>query len=163
MSRYAPGRRRPTAADVPPMVRTAITLMGAGLVVTVVAAVLSSLAYARYDHDFGVATAAGLTAAANHAHSMAGAMSVTMSAEYLGLIGWIWLAIASRRGNGRARIAGLVLLGIYTCCVPFVLFGTHGDLGPQLMSIVVWGVGVASVIPLWSRQAREFSFAWRGR
>jgi hypothetical protein len=28
---------------------------------------------------------------------------------------------------------------------------------------VVWAIGVATVIPLWSQQARDFCYAWRKR
>ncbi|MGH3253327.1 MAG: protein kinase domain-containing protein [Trebonia sp.] len=160
---YAPGRRKPMAAEVPGNVRNAITLMYIGFAVTVVDAVVSTAAFARYDYQVGVATAAGRTVVSDNANSMSGAIAVGMLADYLGLVCWIWLAIACRRGKGWPRVAGTVLLGIYALCALFVLFGTHRDPGPQFTTIVVLGIGVAAVIPLWSRQAREFFYAWRRR
>jgi serine/threonine protein kinase len=158
---YTPGRRRPMASEVPQAVRTAVGLMWFGLAVTAVDALESSFAYARYDHDVGVDTLHGLTQAANHANSTSGAVAVTMIADYLGLACWVLLAIAARRGHGWSRIAGLALLVIYFFCALFVLLGTHSDAGPQVLTVLVLAIGVAAVIRLWSRQARQFFLAWR--
>jgi len=160
---YTMGRRRPMSAEVPQAVHSAIKLMYAGFVVTLLDAVLSMIAFGRYDNEVGVANAAGRIAAADNANSMSGAVAVGMIADFLGLVCWIWLATACRRGNGWTRIAGTVLLGIYSFCALFVLFGTHRDPEPQLTTVVVWALGVAAVIPLWSQQAREFFYAWRKR
>ena len=35
--------------------------------------------------------------------------------------------------------------------------------GARFTTFVVWGLGLAAVIPLWSQQARVFYFAWRKR
>jgi serine/threonine kinase PknH len=161
--RYAPGRRKPMAAEVPGNVHTAIRLMYIGFAVTVVDAVLSTFAYARYDYEVGVASAAGRTAVADKANGMSIAVDVGMLADYLGLVCWIWLAMATRRGKGWTRVAGPILLGIYSICTLVVLFGTHGDPGAQFTTLVVWGLGVATVVPLWSQQAREFFYTWRKR
>jgi hypothetical protein len=94
---------------------------------------------------------------------MAGAMAIAVGADVLGLACWAWLAVATRRGNGWTRIAGTVLLAIYSICTLLVVFGTHLDPGPQFTTVLVWAIGVATVIPLWSQQARDFFFAWRKR
>jgi serine/threonine protein kinase len=163
MSQYAPGRRRPMRSEVPPRVRRAVGLMYTGFAVTLIDAISSSLVYGRYDDEVGRYTLAGRTAAADNANSMSGAAAVGMLADYLGLVCWLWLAVAARRGNGWTRIAGTALLGIYSACTLFILLGTRHDPGVQFMTVVVWAIGVAAVIPLWSQQAREFFFAWRRR
>ncbi len=90
-------------------------------------------------------------------------MAIALVADLLGLVCWAWLAMATRRGNGWTRIAGAVLLGIYSVCTLIVLFGTKRDPGPQFTTVVVWALGVAAVIPLFSQQARDFFQAWRKR
>jgi len=160
---YTVGRRKPMSAEVPGSVHAAIRLMYTGFVVTLLAAALSMVAYGRYDHQVGVYTLAGRTSAADNANSMSGAIAVGMIADYLGLVCWIWLAMACRRGHGWTRIAGAALLGIYSFCALFVLFGTHHDLAAQFTTVLVWGIGVAALIPLWGRPAREFFYAWRKR
>jgi hypothetical protein len=94
---------------------------------------------------------------------MAGSIAIGLVADILGLACWAWLAVAARRGNGWTRTAGAVLLVIYSVCTLFVVFGTHHDPGPQFTTVLVWVVGVATVIPLWSQQTRDFFLAWRKR
>jgi hypothetical protein len=94
---------------------------------------------------------------------MANAMAIGVAADILGLACWAWLAVATRRGHGWTRVVGTVLLGIYSICALVVVFGTHYDAGPQFTTVVVWAIGVATVIPLWSQQARDFCYAWRKR
>jgi drug/metabolite transporter (DMT)-like permease len=144
-----------------------------GFVVTALDLVLSLQALGRYTHDANLAKnaadhAAGHAAGAKTAiwhtqNQMAGAMAIGVVAAVLGLVCWAWLAVATRRGNGWTRIAGTVLLAIYSICALTVVFGTHRDPGPQFTTVVVWAIGVATVIPLWSQQARDFFYAWRKR
>jgi hypothetical protein len=63
-----------------------------------------------------------------------------------------------------------VLLGVYTVVMVLVLAGTHNDPGARLndvgtrfMTLVVWGLGVAALLPLWTQQARAFFAAWGKR
>jgi hypothetical protein len=51
-----------------------------------------------------------------------------------------------------------VLLGVYTVIMLLVLGGT--DHGARFWSLLVWVLGVAALIPLWSRQARDFFATW---
>ncbi len=177
LAQYAPGRRKPASAEVPGNVRTAIRLMYAGFVVTVIDLLLSLMVLGRYAHDANTAKdkaanltahgdqvrAAAQTAVMHTQNTMAGAAAVGVAADVLGLACWVWLAVATRRGNGWTRIAGAVLLGIYSVCTLIVVFGTKRDPGPQFTTVVVWAIGVATIIPLWSQQARDFFYAWRKR
>jgi hypothetical protein len=174
---YVPGRRKPMTAEVPPKVHTAIRLMYIGFVATALDVVLSLLVLGRYTHDAttaknaaadytqlgAVGRAAAETTIWHNQNTMAGTMAIALVADLLGLACWVWLSMAARRGNGWTRIAGAVLLGIYSICTLLVLFGTHRDPGSQFTTLVVWALGVAAVIPLWSQQARDFFYAWRKR
>jgi hypothetical protein len=71
--------------------------------------------------------------------------------------------VATRRGHGWPRVAGAVLLGVYSLVTLFIVFGTKNDPGVQFTTILVWAMGVAALIPLWGQQARQFFFAWRKR
>jgi hypothetical protein len=159
---YTPGRRKPMSAEVPGKVHTAVRLMYIGFVVTALDVVLSLVALGRYTHDANIDKEFDRTAE-QAANQMAGAISIGFLADLLGLACWAWLAVATRRGHGWTRIAGAVLLGIYSICMLTVLFGTKRDPGPVLTTIVVWALGVATVIPLFSQQARDFFYAWRKR
>jgi hypothetical protein len=151
--------------------------MYAGFVVTVIDLLLSLMVLGRYAHDANTAKnkaanltahgdqgrAAAQTAVMHTQNTMAGAAAVGVAADVLGLVCWVWLAVATRRGHGWTRVAGSILLGIYSICTLIVVFGTHRDPGAQFTTVVVWAIGVATIIPLWSQQARDFFFAWRKR
>jgi hypothetical protein len=158
---YTPGRRKPMATEVPQIVHNAVRLMYAGFTVTVVAFVLSLIALGRYSHNASVYRDLGRTIAENSQNSMAGAMAVALCADVLGLVCWLWLAAAARRGNGWPRIVGLVLLCVYSVITLIVALGTKNDPAAESTTIVVWALGLAALIPLWTPQAREFFYAWR--
>jgi len=162
------------SAEVPGNVRTAVRLMYLGFAVTVFDLLLSLIALGRYAHDATAAknaadnaiaprVVAAKTALWHTQNAMANAMAIGVAADILGLACWAWLAVATRRGHGWTRVVGTVLLGIYSICALVVVFGTHYDAGPQFTTVVVWAIGVATVIPLWSQQARDFCYAWRKR
>ena len=148
-----------------------------GFVITALNVVLSLLVLGRYTHDANTAKnaaatyttirefgrAAAQTAVMHNQNTMAGAMTIGLVAAVLGLACWAWLAVATRRGNGWTRVAGTALLAVYSICTLIVVFGTHRDPGPQFTTVLVWAIGVATVIPLWSQQARDFFYAWRKR
>jgi len=160
LGQYRLGRRNPLGAEIPGAVHTATRLMYGGLAATVVAFLSSLTTLGTYARN---ATAAKnnfrLTLEA-HENQMAGLMTVAVVADVLGIACWVVLAIACRRGRGWTRVAGTVLLGVYTIVVLFVLGGTHNDPGARFFNLLVWVLGVAAVIPLWTRQARDFFATW---
>jgi hypothetical protein len=95
-------------------------------------------------------------------NQMVGVMALLVAADVLGLACWAWLAMAARRGHGWTRIAGSVVLAAYSICLLLVVFDTkNNNPGAEFTTLVVWALGVATVIPLWSHQAREFFSTWR--
>jgi hypothetical protein len=182
LSQYAPARRKPATSEVPGPVQTAIRLMYAGFAATVLDALLTLPVLGRYNHAAKVAqdaaTRDGLlklgksvraesVRAANETNvwhtqnQMAGVMAIVLAADVLGLACWAWLAVAARRGNGWTRIAGTVLLAVYSVVALLVGFDTKNDPGAEFTTLLVWALGVATVVPLWSQQAREFFYTWR--
>jgi hypothetical protein len=191
LSQYAPARRKPATSEVPGPVQTAIRLMYAGFAATVLGALLALPVLGRYNHAATVAQNAAKVAqnavtrdsllrlgksvraesvrAVNQTNvwhtqnQMAGVMAIVLAADILGLACWAWLAVATRRGNGWTRIAGTVLLAVYSVAALLVVFDTKNDPGAEFTTLLVWALGVATVIPLWSQQAREFFYTWRKR
>jgi hypothetical protein len=175
LAQYTLGRRNPASGEIPQVVHTAIRLMYVGFAATCAALVLSLMVLGVYTHAASAAKAAvsfdtahrliraaNVHAATEHIQSqMAGAMLFAVIADLLGLACWAWLAVACRRGRDWTRIAGTVLLGIYTLVTLLVLLSTHGDPGARFVTVVVWALGLAAVIPLWTQHAREFFYAWR--
>jgi hypothetical protein len=191
LSQYRPGSRKPMTNEVPEAVLIAIRLMYAGFAATCAALVTSLMVLGRYARAASdqkklangwtqlsrQAALAGhprlqvadATRAANHAtvqsaqNQMAGAMVIAVIAAVIGLVCWAVLAVACRRGRGWTRIAGTVLISLYTLVMLLVCVSTHNDPGARFTTLLVWALGLAATIPLWSQGARDFFHAWRKR
>jgi hypothetical protein len=79
----------------------------------------------------------------------------------IGIVCWLVIARACRRGRSWTRIAGTVLLALNTASLLTVLLATQNDAGVKTTSLLVWIIGLAATIPLWGRQASTFFLAWR--
>ena len=160
LGQYRLGQRNPVGAEIPGAVRAATRLMYAGLAATVVALLSSLINLGIYTRDAADAKNHFHFTLQAHENQMAGSMTVAVVADFIGIACWVMLAIACRRGRGWTRVAGTALLGVYTIVMLFVLVGTHNDAGAQFFTLLVWVLGVAAVIPLWTQQARDFFATW---
>jgi serine/threonine protein kinase len=164
LGQYRLGRRNPMGAEIAQPVRAAVRLMYAGLAATVVALIVSGVNFSQYTKDAqSYKKHPFLYPAYAHADKMATSVSFAVLADLLGLVCWVVIAIAVRRGRGWARVTGMVLLGIYTLVMLSVLANTRSDPGAQVLTLLVWALGVAAAVPLWTQQARAFFDAWRKR
>jgi len=163
LAQYAPARRRPAKAEIPPPVLGAIRLMYVGAAVTLVDLIFGSVVaqsdsryWSRYEYTFPVA-------ARNHQAMAAILDTTTALGGAIGIVCWLVIATACRRGRSWTRVAGTVLLVLDTASLLTVLLATHNDPGVKAASLVVWILGLAAVIPLWGRQASNFFLTWRRR
>jgi hypothetical protein len=173
LAQYAPARRKPTVTELPGSIRTATRLMYLGFAVTALDLFFGFTTLARYTRDVtntkNALAAAPLRLVTSEQallrtqDQLVTVMVVAVVTALVGLISWAWVAIAARRGHGWTRTAGTVLLGLYTICTLIVCFGSKNAPGAQYTTALVWIIGVAAVIPLWSRGAREFFASWRRR
>jgi hypothetical protein len=170
LGQYRLGRRNPVGGEIPGVVRTAHRLMYGGLAATVVALIVALVNYGQYSHAATVAKNQLRLTAEGHYNQTAGLLAIAVAADFLGIACWVVVAVACRRGRGWTRVTASVLLGVYTVVMLLVLAGTHNDPGARLndvgtrfLTLVVWGLGVAALIPLWTQQARAFFAAWGRR
>ena len=109
--------RRPAAAGraVPRTVRDAVRLMCLGFAVTLADLILSLMVLGRYNNEVTLAQQASLAQAERTANYLAGAMAIGVAADFVGLAGWAWLAVACRRApaTGRGNGAARHLLGLH--------------------------------------------------
>jgi Protein kinase domain len=173
LEQYAPGRRRPTRAELPRPVLGAVRLMYLGAVVTALNVVFGNLVKTRYSKTAsdaklvaaryaGTVRGARATDAANHASSMAGDIAIVVGlGGLIGVVCWLVIASAARRGRGWTRTAGTLLLGLDTAGLLVVLIGTDNDPTVRFTTVVIWIIGLAAIIPLWGRQARDFFAFYR--
>jgi hypothetical protein len=173
LEQYAPGRRRPTRAELPRPVLVAVRLMYLGAVVTALNVVFGTLVKARYNKTAsdallvaakyaGTVRGARASDAAKHASSMAGDIALVVGlGGLIGVVCWLVLAAAARRGRGWTRTVAILLLGLDTAGVLTVLIGTDNDPAVRFTTVIIWVIGLAATIPLWGRQARDFFAFYR--
>lgn len=150
LAQYTPGHRRPAVSELPGSVRTAIRLMYAGTVATALYVLLGAAAVHNY----------------NVVHALKMANDVRGTAVLGGAVGvmcWIAAATSARRGHGWTRGAGTVLLAIHTVGMLTDLVLLKDEVGVKATSAVIWGIGLAAVIMLWSQESGAFFQAWRRR
>jgi serine/threonine protein kinase len=163
LAQYAPARRRPAKAEIPPPVLGAIRLMYVGAVVTLVDLIIGSAVAASYN-SYWTKYQYTFPVAARHHQTMANILDTTTAlGGVIGIVCWLVIAAACRRGHAWTRVAGTVLLVLDTACLLTVLLATHNDPGVKAASLVVWIIGLSAVIPLWGRQAGNFFLAFRKR
>jgi hypothetical protein len=68
---------------------------------------------------------------------------------------WLWLAFASKQGRPWARTAGTVLFGVDTLAL-LVTLGSPGIGGTKGIGVVIWLIGLVTVILLWQRRSGEY-------
>ena len=168
LAQYAPGsgpRWRPTRAEIPPPVLGAIRLMYVGAMVTLADLIFGTVAAANENaywvkHRYALNSA--VRVAAKHNQTVAGALdATTLLGGALGIVCWLVIARACRRGRSWTRTAGTVLLALNTASLLTVLLATHNDPTVKTASLIVWIIGLAAAVPLWGRQAGDFFLAWR--
>ena len=156
--------RLPTAAAVrgaapaerpepPRAIRTAVLLMYGGAALTAIGLVLNVIA---------VATGAD-TLRASHPHATAAQLHATQnvlitSSVVSGVIeiaAWLLLARASRGGLTWARIVATVLFALNTVSLARQLSGT-ATIGNTIYSVLIWLVGLATVVLLWLRESSTY-------
>jgi len=189
LAQYAPGRRRPTRAELPPPVLGAARLMYLGATVTALNVFFGSLLKTGYTNtataDNNIAAgyrakaasfpaarvgerATALTraddaaAVARHATAMAGEIGLVVGlGGLIGVVCWLVIASAARRGRGWTRTVGTLLLGLDTAGLLTVLIGTDNDPTVRFTTVIIWVIGLAATTLLWGRQARDFFAFYR--
>jgi hypothetical protein len=155
---YTPGRRRPMKGEVPRHVLLSVRLMWFGLAAGVLELLLGLIALGKFDKT---ATKHPFTHDQLTAQTMAGIVAINgVIISLLGLVCWVWLALATRNGRGWTRIAAAVLAGIDMISLLFLILGTNSDWGLKLVAGIAWAFGVAAALLLWGNSARAFFLAW---
>ena len=143
----------PARAEPPPSVVMAVRLMYAGAVVSAVSLVV------------GLATVGSLRTALHksqpsltptqlhHLQTVVVVGSVAIGLISIGL--WVWMALMNKAGKSWARIVATVLFGLDTL---FLLLGVAraGAAASSVVSILIWLIGLGTVILLWRKDSSEY-------
>ena len=152
---------QPAAArpGIPRSVLTAVRLMYAGAAVSVVNVVVSLAAISQIKTTFEARHPLAQDSAQGAA-TLAAAGVIISGAVGIGL--WLWLASASRKGRSWPRMVGTILFGLDT----IGLLGALGRAGIptiKVFGVLIWLIGLITVISLWRRQSSGYFHASRYR
>jgi hypothetical protein len=154
MSRYAPAPLRP---QPPTPVLAAAWLMYSGAAFSLLWTLVSLATIGEVKTAF---TARHPLLSGKAANSLAAVASVEVLIGGGAVVAlWLWLAFASKQGRSWARTAGTVLFGVDTLALLLTL-GSPGIGGTKGIGVVIWLIGLVTVILLWRRQSGEY-FALR--
>jgi len=83
---------------------------------------------------------------------------VVVGSVVIGLISiglWVWMALMNKAGKSWARIVATVLFGLDTL---FLLLGVAraGAAASSVVSILIWLIGLGTVILLWRKDSSEY-------
>ncbi len=143
----------PARTAPPPSVVMAVRLMYAGAVVSAVSLVV------------GLATVGSLRTALHKSRPSLTPSQlhdlqtvVVVGSVVIGLISiglWVWMALMNKAGKSWARIVATVLFGLDTL---FLLLGVAraGAAASSLVSILIWLIGLGTVILLWRKDSSEY-------
>ena len=143
----------PARPEPPPSVVMAVRLMYAGAVVSAVSLVVglttvSSLRTALHK------SRPSLTPSQLHdLQNIVVVGSVVIGLISIGL--WVWMALMNKAGKSWARIVATVLFGLDTL---FLLLGVAraGAAASSVVSILIWLIGLGTVILLWRKDSSEY-------
>jgi len=157
MRQYTPAPQRPWR---PTSVVTAAWLMYAGAAASLLGMLVDVSVISQVKTDYLNHHPFVNPASANAAAGAGDVVTIIGSLICIGL--WLWLAAACKRGHGWARIVGTVLFGINTLGF-IVTIARPGIPAIKSVHLLIWLIGLVTVIQLFRRQSSEFFAAARRR
>ena len=157
MAQYTPAPARPWR---PTSVVTAAWLMYAGAAASLLGMLIDVSVIGQLKTDYLNHHPYVNPASANGAAAAGDVVTIIGSLICIGL--WLWLAAACKRGHGWARIVGTVLFGINTLGY-IVTLARPGIPAIKSVHLLIWLIGLVTVIQLFRRQSSEFFAATRRR
>jgi hypothetical protein len=145
--------QQPQRAQQPSSVQNAVRLMYAGAALEVIAAIVSVLTRGSLKSAI-LKNHPNYTAAQLHTAEVARAAILIIGALIaIGL--WIWMAQANGRGLSWARTLSAVFFGISTLSLLLSLVAAR-TAGTLIVGVIIWLVGLAAIILLFSKESGPF-------
>jgi len=145
--------QQPQRTEQPRSVRNAVRLMYAGAALEVIAVIVTLLTQGSLKSSI-LKSHPDYTAAQLHTAEVARTAALIIGALIaIGL--WIWMAQANGRGLSWARTLSAVFFGISTLSLLVSLIAARSA-GSLIIGVIVWLVGLAVIILLFSKESRPF-------
>ena len=143
----------PVRQGPPPSVKTAVKLMYAGAVINALSLILVLATIGSLRSTLHKA-APTLTPSQLHAYEVF-FVTITLVSGVIGVGLWFWMARMNQAGKSWARIVATVLFGLDTL---FLLLGVAraGAAASSVVSILIWLIGLGTVILLWRKDSSEY-------
>jgi hypothetical protein len=145
-----PGQQPPA----PRSVQTAVRLMYAGAGISAITFILGLTTLGNLKHTIRTQHPHYTTSQVNAAADSSIALIVVVGLIGIGL--WVWMAWANKRGKNWARITGTVLFVLYTLDMILGLSVQSAAAASLVVSVVLWVIGLGTVIMLWRRESSAF-------
>ena len=145
--------QEPQRAQQPPSVRNAVRLMYAGAALEVIAAIVAVLTSGSLKSAI-LKNHPNYTAAQLHTAEVDRA-TIVIIGTLIGIGLWIWMAQANGRGLSWARVLSAVFFGISTLSLLLSLVAAR-TVGTLIIGVIIWLVGLAAIILLFSKESAPF-------
>jgi len=143
----------PQPARPPRPVLTAVRLMYAGAALEVLALIVAVVTSGSFKSAI-FTTHPDYTPAQLHTAEVARTLPLVAGALItIGL--WLWMGWANGRGRSWARIVAAVLFGINTLDLLISLFALRAP-ADLIVDVVIWLVGLAAIVLLFSKESGPF-------
>jgi hypothetical protein len=150
---YPPYPQYPGTGQMPPRpspprsIRTAVILMYAGAALNLLQLILAVVAIGALRHAIQV-----------RSPQLSLAQAGTLIIAAIVVLGietalWLWMAWANNRGHGWARILSTVFFGLDTLLVLTSLAGSGAN---GFSGLLVWLIGLAVIVCLWTRNSSAY-------
>lgn len=145
--------QEPQRAEQPPSVRNAVRLMYVGAAIEVIAVIIDVLTRSSLKSAL-LKNHPLYTAAQLHTAERARTGELIIGAVIaIGL--WIWMAQANGRGLSWARTLSAVFFGISTLSLILSVLIAHA-VAALIVGVIIWLVGLAAIVLLYSKQSAPF-------
>ena len=146
-------QQQPQRTEQPQSVRNAVRLMYVGAALEVIAAIVALLTRSSLKSSI-LKSHPNYTAAQLHTAETARAVALVIGAV-IAIALWIWMAQANGRGLSWARVLSAVFFGISTLSLLGSLIVARSA-GSLIIGVIVWLVGLAAIILLFSKESKPF-------
>jgi hypothetical protein len=145
--------QQPQRSQPPQSVRNAIKLMYAGMALEVVALIVALVSAGSLKSGI-LHKHPRYTSTQLHAAEVARTVPVVVGAV-IAIALWFWMARANGRGLPWARTVSAVFFGLSTLALLFSLATIHAT-GSLIVGVIIWLVGLAALVLLYSKQSSPF-------